>query len=58
MRFSPSEQVVLREGISPHCCSLTLTQVKSFHMKIIINVAICLGQGAADLQMHIHEWLQ
>ena len=56
MRFSSSEQVVLQEGISPHCCSKTLTQVKSFDIKI--NVAICLEQGAADLQMHIHEWLQ
>ena len=48
--------VVLQEGISPHCCSTTLTQVRSFDIKI--NVAICLEQGAADLQMHIHEWLQ
>ena len=56
MRFSPSEQVVLQEGISPHCCSTTLTQVKSFDIKI--NVAICLEQGVADLQMHIHDWLQ
>ena len=35
---------------------VTLTQVKSFD--ITINVAICLEQGAADLQMHIHEWLE
>ena len=35
---------------------VTLTQAKSFDIKI--NVAICLEHGAADLQMHIHEWLE
>jgi len=28
------------------------------HFDIKINVAICLEQGATDLQMHFHEWLQ
>ena len=41
---------------TPLLFHVTLTQVKSFHIKI--NVAICLEQGAADLHMHIHEWLQ
>ena len=55
--FPPKSELFCRqEGISPHCCSTTLIQVKSFDIKI--NVVICLEQGGTDLQMHVHEWLQ
>ena len=30
----------------------------SIHVKVKINVSTCLEQGVADIQMHIHEWLQ
>ena len=55
--FSLKSKLFCRqEDTSPHCCSTTLIQAKSFDIKI--NVAICFEQGGADLQMHVHEWLQ
>ena len=54
--FSSQEQVDVQEDFSPSCCSTMPLQAKSFDVKI--NVAICLEQGVADRQMHVHELLQ
>ena len=46
----------VQEDFSPSCCSTMPLQAKSFDVKI--NAAICLEQGVADRQMHVHELLQ